>query len=1382
MADGATDRAAASSGAMGRSTSSSAPMLGMAYERSTQSLQRMSAKMLEERDEHLSSKEKDRLADLGLREGDDVEILKTKLRHKFHTITAGWREGIDTRGSHWIGEADWFKALRTLGFGGNARAAWDRLRRGRKQVNLADLDPDAAGLLSGFFQAYTQEMGPLASLLDGCDARRVAEKGFLRRCDPLKRSSNFRREPVNLSGVFAILQTHPGAVTELDVEWLQKYCTREDKKDSSSSKKSGDSRPTSPSQTNAELRADDARRRALREFKRILSNLAGGIVPAWRRVLDREASGAIALEDLEIIVENMEFKTPAKDLWEEMVGADGDALTIKDWCPQGDAALQEFKQKCFECFGSLKQAFQELLAEKKPLVARAEWSRFCREVKLQSNHNMLLDYLDTRGVGYLSLGEIDMKTAREVCGLKAMSTAREEYAEMDPLPKKAVHLSIAERAKEQCSENLREVEDRRFFREELLVVLQARWESPIRAWGAVMDPASKGKLTKDEFFVGCSVAGFTGSKSSLWKELGLKDSQCVRLRDIAPEALEECTTFKSLCGKQFGRIINAMEAGEGPKAKANGASLDAVAFKDLCVKLGYTSDSKSLMQHFDPDGKGCVNTKNLRFFNEEKKDEKAIQGLVKKHHALQKEKWREKLDGMKLPKSSDVTAKQDECLREARRQRGWKAEPENMRRLFIAELSRKFGSVARAWKRALAVNDLEELNLHAFIDGVKRAGILPARPDGEEEQKYERLFTYLTELSGEDGKKCLRLEHLDPRIYDHIEEFKVKCDQRFGSTSERTGLEIAFEKYDPDATGIISTEKFKALCQEVKITDGVHRMVHYYDPHSDNEIRLEDIDKEAAEMNEKAREVRDKAAHTKLRYDKRMKREHMTTQPRDMGATAKDDGASAKLVKEMQQKCSKAYDTMPRAWRQLFEVDVDETIDFDVFESGLVEAGVEGEASEIWQALGCEMLETLASSTKKKKKANPKNKLSMLQFDPSYEADLREFDTRMRERWGSYYVAFKELVAQGADRLMLDAKGFRLLCHDCQFRLNTTRVFDFFSANQKTVPFKLLNQEAAEALKKEMQRKGGLAKDSEEEEDEEELQPEDAGSLPASPSAPVLPRQDTAGIFRDLLARRFGSSLRAWRALDPEGRAVIKRGEFMRSLSATGYSGSPANLWTALVGEETTFSLKDLDSACFERLASFKRCCSRVYPSLDRIFEDRELAQGSKLSEEEFYKLCKKASVAKPWEPLFEDLAVRDHVGHAEVKFMEEAWTDTKGIASPARQAPRTLSSSQGSFPMRAVGTGHLCSTARPRKVTLSKSSSLPALGKQLRPNWNDRHMILEHMGNKDENMLHLMNHVKIEERERVKLRIAFKMREVPILQWCAEHLPGGEVDFTDDD
>lgn len=254
--------------------------------------------------------------------------------------------------------------------------------------------------------------------------------------------------------------------------------------------------------------------------------------------------------------------------------------------------------------------------------------------------------------------------------------------------------------------------------------------------------------------------------------------------------------------------------------------------------------------------------------------------------------------------------------------------------------------------------------------------------------------------------------------------------------------------------------------------------------------------------------------------------------------------------------------------------------------------------------------------------------------------------------------------------------------------------------------------------------------------------------------------------------------VRAWKALDPESRVALSRQEFVKSVPATGYAGNPANVWTALVGEGKTASLRELDPELTKQLVAFRNAIVGRGQSLEKAFEG-DCQPMKCFTLDDFKKLCRKAHCPKPWGSLFQALTQGDTVSWADVRFLEEQWSWKEDEQGPKRQPPKAQPAEL--LVRRTAGEGALCTFMRPRKVVLPKSNSLPALFMPLRANWNDRHQVLDHLGNRSEQLLHELCHVQCQAQERVKRRVAQKMQEVSTVQWFAETYRTADDDYDDE-
>lgn len=185
---------------------------------------------------------------------------------------------------------------------------------------------------------------------------------------------------------------------------------------------------------------------------------------------------------------------------------------------------------------------------------------------------------------------------------------------------------------------------------------------------------------------------------------------------------------------------------------------------------------------------------------------------------------------------------------------------------------------------------------------------------------------------------------------------------------------------------------------------------------------------------------------------------------------------------------------------------------------------------------------------------------------------------------------------------------------------------------------------------------------------------------------------------------------------------------------------------------------------------------------IDRIFKEGE-GLTKRLCRVDFEKLGVQSGLSKSLcNQCWHLLTSKDFLTWKDVRFMNSWEEYDDGETYPARQAPATPIPRVPGLPSRASGQGSLFTSMRPRKVTMSKSNTLPELSQPLRANWNDRHHIHTHLGNSEEQALHLLGYVNVQAAERMKLRIAKKVQEMSTAEWIALNIPDREMDFDVDD
>merc|ERR1712226_230639 len=135
-------------------------------------------------------------------------------------------------------------------------------------------------------------------------------------------------------------------------------------------------------------------------------------------------------------------------------------------------------------------------------------------------------------------------------------------------------------------------------------------------------------------------------------------------------------------------------------------------------------------------------------------------------------------------------------------------------------------------------------------------------------------------------------------------------------------------------------------------------------------------------------------------------------------------------------------------------------------------------------------------------------------------------------------------------------------------------------------------------------------------------------------------------------------------------------------------------------------------------------------------------------------------------------------MGWDDVRFLEEQWKWDGNKVEPIRgglAGSRSMGSFRPSPVPRVEGVGPFGTSMWPRKVTLTKSTSLPMLDPEIRATWNDRHHILDTRDNKDSQLLHLISYVQTQDADRIKRMVKRKLVEVPTHQWLEENMKDDE-------
>jgi len=492
----------------------------------------------------------------------------------------------------------------------------------------------------------------------------------------------------------------------------------------------------------------------------------------------------------------------------------------------------------------------------------------------------------------------------------------------------------------------------------------------------------------------------------------------------------------------------------------------------------------------------------------------------------------------------------------------------------------------------------------------------------------------------------------------------------------------------------------------------------------------------------------------------------------------RDTRDGVKALKEFKKRCVSKYGSLATAWQELINLDGEEdVVGFDAFAEACNQLNMEDRADVAWAALD------LKDDT-----------LSLRTLDENIHKDLIDFNSRIMERFGSIDNAINETDTD--DTFEMNYELFCRLCFECQYRRNMRRLFEYFGGVYKdkksVVSFLNIDAEAVERVKNKRQEdeerklleRGGvpkhgklkkkkkMSKGSDEaagEDDEQEDSQSDSQGGTRRRSGNVVPQragEDPAVLFRAFLCRRFGVIRRAWRVIDVHKQAALTKPEFSSACRVVGFGGNAGNVWNAC-GCKELLSLKDLDPDGWQLLARFRKLFNKKKGNLDNLFEEK-----ASLDYDSFCDICKKIELPKPWETLFDILDIRCHgvIKWDDVKFLEEDFDWSRGV--PLRKCAVPLGDTRSNqLPSRVTGMGPLCTAMKPRRVNYSMTNSLPNLSLGLRPNWNDRHNIIDHLGNKTENVLYISKYVNVVDEIRISRRVAKEIRRLPTRKMLEDNI-----------
>jgi hypothetical protein len=296
-----------------------------------------------------------------------------------------------------------------------------------------------------------------------------------------------------------------------------------------------------------------------------------------------------------------------------------------------------------------------------------------------------------------------------------------------------------------------------------------------------------------------------------------------------------------------------------------------------------------------------------------------------------------------------------------------------------------------------------------------------------------------------------------------------------------------------------------------------------------------------------------------------------------------------KTFEELQTMLKRRYGNLVRAWRLCLDADDAGRLTFNEFGPGLRRIGYEGSIRALWMELDHEM----------------SGAIGLYEISPKLSQLLDRFLQFLQTQFETCEEAWRCFASRG--QMALDLKDFALGCtsihwtEDVQMLHGALDATSMKTGSVKVTDFEWLGMKAKTTVEKIKEHK--------------QKQIMRAVKDVEMRKAPTDVQQ-----FRNMLKRKFGNFLRAWRiALDVDCNFRITFNAFGIALRRLGYAGSIKALWQKFNREDgSTISLVELDMPTAVKLERFKVWMRQTFETSEDAWEAIAHPGQTQVTEERF--------------------------------------------------------------------------------------------------------------------------------------------------------------------
>jgi len=1120
-------------------------------------------------------------------EDQAADGFRTIIKKKYGSIIAGWKL-LDNEHRGRLTFNEFINALKFINFGGQARTLWRDLDKANKgYVTLADLDERIAKILAHFRSYFTKKFdGNLLKAwryLDKENNTKVEKDLFIKRLKDAGYDTVAKAEGFSLQELFRLLTADNVAryvtLRDIDPKAERAFIKCEHKVvavDGEKELKKGRTdwnRAVIDNNVKEHLEQRGSYSPSLKpagveELFQFLKQHYGSLHLAWEEVLSFEGSDRLSLSGLCMVARSLGFSGNMRKIWYEL---DKDAkgfLTFKDVDPRTYSAISEFRQICELQYGNLLTAWSKGFAKNGiSRVEKVEFVGCCKKMGYHGDAEKLFQMLLPMNgpQTFITLKEFDPRTwhndiRSDFRQLNRLPQLNDDGSPISAKSKSArgplspCHMTFQERQDATCwqktyiSSRLKAVEQKilpadqkpKCHREEIIqddvvvtdfkTMLCRQYGNLARAWRFALDTDGNQRLSFIEFCTAVRTLGYEGNLKKLWHALDSDGTGHITLEEIDERAANTLSEYKALLNKKYGNFLKAWKKGLDIDKSGR---LELEEFIKCNEKMGWTGDSKYLFLLLIPDaGRKYITMADL--------DPSLMLALYRgDDHMLtcaktyQGPSMAEKLKMSFLERQSYNTsnnwkqylgAEQREAAEVAEREKK-KSEMGSMcAGSFRRMLMNRFGSIPRAWRRALDTDGNGKLSFGEFSEACRRVG-------------YSGSVRTLWSCFDQDDSGTITLNEVEPETYQRIMEFRELIFEKFNN------IQNAWKKFfDRDKNNHLDFKEFKQKCKDLGFSLSAKGMfIDLIAEKGRKYVQLADLDILLIGFPKKEAIIKWEGAPEAIE----IKRNSVKIDHANVGAKTADE--FKKLL------CSK-FGNIPRAWRECLDNDDNGRLSFGEFCVSCRNLGYNGNVKALWKTFD----------------DDNSGFISLKELDPQAQEAMDSFKDLLRTLCGNTLKAWNECLDLDKNN-RLDLEEFKARCKDIGYPGNATKLFKWLLPSRASfLSLENIDKEAHQAKARgdyEMttakinRRRSDCSMTFEErnanvlsEQWNKEIGKTNKAhveALRAQARAQDFAPQDAIELASEMI-RVFGSIDAGWEALDVSGDGKLSKFEFLNAITEMG--------------------------------------------------------------------------------------------------------------------------------------------------------------------------------------------------------------------------------------